>query len=187
VARSLAKASTVGTARVALPTPERIEASIDVAADPATVFSYFTVPAKLVQWLGRSARIRPVPHGEFQVQTSEGTWIRGTFLELDAPRRLAMALPVDNANPAAGTSRVEVSLAPRRGGTVVRVVHTGVPPSAALDYRAAWDRHLTRLSRAAAEIRPAARKHSARPLPGRSSWGGRAPEELGSRPISRAS
>ena len=160
VVRSLAKVSTV-TSPAGAPAPsERIESTRHVAASPATVFAYFTVPAHLVQWLGRAARIRPVRDGEFHVQMSEEKWIRGTFLELDAPRRLAVAMLLDDAHPGAGVSRFDVSFTPRQGGTVVRVVHTGLPPWAAPVYRAAWEQALTRLSLAVAGIRPDAPKRA---------------------------
>jgi uncharacterized protein YndB with AHSA1/START domain len=158
VVQSLAKVSTVKSAAIAPSPAERIEAAIHVAASPATVFSYFTVPGNLVQWLGLSARIRPAPDGEFHVQLGEETWVRGAFIELDAPRRFALALPLDNARPGAGTSRVDVSFVPHQRGTVVRVVHIGLPPSAAPAYQTAWDHYLTRLALAVSGIRPDARK-----------------------------
>jgi uncharacterized protein YndB with AHSA1/START domain len=155
VVRSLAKAPSVASARVAPTNTERVESSIHVATDPATVFSYFTDPAKVVKWLGRSARIRPVPDGEFHVELSKNMWIRGTFLELDAPRRFVMAFRWESANEnadaarLAGTSRVDISFVPQNGATLVRVVHTGLPFTAAPSFASAWAHYLTRLSLAA--------------------------------------
>jgi len=137
---------------------ERVESEVHVAADPTTVFSYFTDPAKLARWLGRSARVRPVRDGEFYVEMSKDTWIRGTYAEVDAPRRLVLTWRwvSTNANLPAGTSRVEISFDRREGGTLVRVVHTGLPAPAAPRHRAGWAHYLTRLSLAASGRDPGA-------------------------------
>jgi uncharacterized protein YndB with AHSA1/START domain len=140
------------------PSAERVESEIHVAADPTTVFSYFTDPAKLVRWLGRSARVRPVHDGEFDVEMSKDTWIRGTYDELDAPRRLVLTWRWASANAdlPPGTSRVDISFIPREGGTLVRVVHTGLPAPTVPRHRAGWAHYLTRLSLAASGRDPGA-------------------------------
>jgi uncharacterized protein YndB with AHSA1/START domain len=137
---------------------ERVESEIHVAADPTTVFSYFTHPAKLTRWLGRSARVHPVRNGEFEVEMDKDTWIRGTFDELDAPRRLVLTWRWASVNAAlpAGASRVDISFIPRGGGTLVRVVHTGLPAPAVPRHRAGWTHYLTRLSLAASGHDPGA-------------------------------
>ncbi len=137
---------------------ERVESEVHVAADPTTVFSYFTDPAKLARWLGRSARVRPVRDGQFDVEMSKDTWIRGTFDTLDAPRRLVLTWrwASTNADLPAGTSRVDISFIPREGGTLVRVVHTELPAPAVPRHRAGWAHYLTRLSLAASGHDPGA-------------------------------
>ncbi len=137
---------------------ERVESEIHVAADPTTVFSYFTDPARLVRWLGRSARVHPVRDGEFDVEMSKDTWIRGTFEKVDAPRRLVLTWrwASTNADLPGGTSRVEISFIPHEGGTFVRVVHTGLPAPAAPRHRAGWAHYLVRLSLAASGHDPGA-------------------------------
>jgi uncharacterized protein YndB with AHSA1/START domain len=148
VVRALAKSATVTSARAAPATTQGVESEIHLAEDPATVFSYFTDSARLVRWMGRSARIRPVRDGEFYVQMSEDTSIRGTFLELDPSRRLALAWRWESVNTGlpAGPSRVDVSLTPREGGTLVRVVHSSLPSLVASRHHEGWTHYLTRLS-----------------------------------------
>jgi uncharacterized protein YndB with AHSA1/START domain len=154
VARALTrKEATTPTGPGAAPASvERVETEVHVAADPATVFSYFTDPEKLVRWMGRSARLRPVRDGEFHVQMSQDTWIRGTFVVLDPPRRLGLAWRWERqpAPVLPETTRVDIAFTPREGGVLVRLVHTGVPSLAAQGYRDGWVHYLARLSMAAA-------------------------------------
>jgi uncharacterized protein YndB with AHSA1/START domain len=139
------------SARGAPTNTERVEFEVQIAADPVTVFSYFTDPTKLVRWLGRSARVRPLPNGEFHVEMNADTWIRATFVELDAPRRLVLTWrwESESATLPTGATRVDISFVLCEGGTLVRVVHTGLPAPAAPRHRAGWAHYLTRLSLAA--------------------------------------
>jgi uncharacterized protein YndB with AHSA1/START domain len=114
------------------------------------VFSYFTDAGKLARWMGISARVRPVPDGEFHVQMSKDTWVRGTFLALEPSRRLALGWRWERQPPVpAETSRVDIAFIPRQGGVLVRLAHSGVPSSSATGYRDGWANYLARLAMAA--------------------------------------
>ena len=41
--------------------PAPVECSVTVEAEPDTVFPYFTDPARIVQWMGSRATLRPEP------------------------------------------------------------------------------------------------------------------------------
>jgi uncharacterized protein YndB with AHSA1/START domain len=148
--------STAKAASVPAPT-EQVESSIYVAADPATLVSYFTVPAKLVQWLARSARIDPVRGGAFHIEDAGGASLSATFEEFDPPRRFSLALPPDRATGRHGPAgrRVDISFVPHQGGTILRVVHTGLAPEAAPAFRSGWERALARLTLAVVGVRTA--------------------------------
>jgi uncharacterized protein YndB with AHSA1/START domain len=131
----------------------RLETAIQIAVDPATAFAYFTDPAKVVRWMGRSAQVRPVPGGEFHVQMTEDRWIRATVVEAEAPRRLVLSWRWETKR-ASGISRVEISFAPRQGGSLVRIVHSALPSEVVPLYRDGWMQHLDRLSLAASGRNP---------------------------------
>jgi uncharacterized protein YndB with AHSA1/START domain len=58
---------------------EAIEHEISVAARPETVFSYFTDPAKLAAWMGRSATLDPRPGGVCRVEINDASVMPGKF------------------------------------------------------------------------------------------------------------
>ncbi len=56
--------------------PEPFRSSIVVAAEPETVFDYFTVPERIVRWMGDYAVLDPQPGGEFTLDIN-GVPVRG--------------------------------------------------------------------------------------------------------------
>jgi hypothetical protein len=143
--------SAAKTAEETPPPTDRAEAMIHVAADPATVISYFLTPSKIVRWIGRSARIDAVRGGAFEIEFADGTWRRATLQELDPPRRLSLAFQPDRANLG---GRVDITFTSHQAGTVVRVTHTGLPAQAGPSVHAAWEHLLGRLSLAVVGISP---------------------------------
>jgi uncharacterized protein YndB with AHSA1/START domain len=64
-----------------------LEVSVYIAAEPETVFAYFTDPARYVQWMGTIASLEPAPAGEYRVFMRDGVETAGEFIEVD-PHRL---------------------------------------------------------------------------------------------------
>ena len=97
-----------------------VEVSVHVAAQPETVFGYFTDPARYVQWMGSGATLEPVPGGSYRVFMRAGIEAVGEFVEIDPPRRLVFTWgwTHDRAVPP-GTTRVVITLHPENGGTRV--------------------------------------------------------------------
>jgi uncharacterized protein YndB with AHSA1/START domain len=155
-----------------------LEYEVRVAASPETVFSYFTDPAKMVQWFGAEATLDPRPGGicriafhatqprvDFAVETFGGEQqqaesaggnvigaMLGEFVEVDPPRRIAFTWGWELellALPPQSTA-VEVSFIPDGDETVVRLVHRKLPIPTVEFHRAGWDHYLPRLSVAAA-------------------------------------
>ena len=67
---------------------EVVEVSVHIAAQPETVFPYFTDPARYTQWMGEEATLEPVPGGTYRIGMRDGVEASGAFLEVDPPRRL---------------------------------------------------------------------------------------------------
>ena len=129
---------------------EPLEASITVEAEPDQVFDYFTKPEAIVRWMGDFAVLDPRPGGEFTLDIN-GVPVRGAYIEVDRPRRLAISwghAGSDRLPP--GASTVEVTFTPAGSGTLVSVVHRGLPEPAAEPHGAGWAHFLERLRLAGA-------------------------------------
>jgi uncharacterized protein YndB with AHSA1/START domain len=93
--------------------PGDLEVSVHIAAQPETVFPYFTDPARYVQWMGSQADLEPVPGGSYRVRMRDGVETVGTFLEIDPPHRIVFTWgwTQDSAVPP-GSTRVVVTFEP---------------------------------------------------------------------------
>jgi uncharacterized protein YndB with AHSA1/START domain len=125
-----------------------LEYETRVAARPATVFAYFTDPAKMVQWMGTEATLDPRPGGVCRINPSGHAVMSGEFVEVDPPRRISFTWGWETelfATPPQSTI-VEVSLTPEGDGTIVRLAHRRLQPAAVAFHRAGWDHYLPRLA-----------------------------------------
>ncbi len=136
---------------------------VRIDAPPDDVFPYFTDPEKMVVWKAVSAELDARPGGEFRLDvTGDGDVARGTFIEIDAPHRVVFTWRWERAG-APGASVVEVTLEPAGGGTLLRLVHRGVPDERKDRSAAGWDHYLARLAQAAAGQDPGPDPWAARP------------------------
>ena len=104
--------------------PRVVEVTVHIAAQPETVFPYFTDPARYVQWMGAEATLDPAPGGIYRVRMRDGVQAAGEFVEVDPPHRLVFTWGwTHDLAVAPGTTRVVVTLQ-RRGRR-----HPGRPAS----------------------------------------------------------
>jgi len=139
------------------PEPEEIVREVRIAASPEAVFPYFTDADKLVVWKAVRVELDARPGGVFRMDvTGRGDIARGQYVTIDPPRRVVFtwewedrgaATPHD-ATPA--RSVVEVTLSPDGDGTLLRLVHRGVPRQIRRGSAAGWAHYLARLVLAAA-------------------------------------
>lgn len=137
---------------------EPIVCEIQIDARPETVFGFFTEPDKLTRWLADEAILDPRPGGiNHQTQTGGPDnprgpyYMRGEFVEVEPPSRVVFTWGFENPDihVAPGGSIVEVTLEPTAGGTLVRLVHRGLPGSELAPHREGWTKMLERLAAAA--------------------------------------
>jgi uncharacterized protein YndB with AHSA1/START domain len=124
-----------------------VEVSVFIAAEPETVFPYFTDPSRYVQWMGQEAVLEPVPGGSYHVVMSADVAVAGEFVEVDPPHRLVFTWGWrhDSAVPP-GTTSVVITLRPENGGTRVVLRHYGLPGDGQREHhRKGWLRYLDRL------------------------------------------
>lgn len=132
-----------------MPTAEAtiIEREVRISAAPETVFSYFTDPEKYVKWKGQHAELDPRPGGVFRVDFDGKDVARGEFVEIEPYHRIVFTWGWEaEGHPIPpGSSVVEVTLVPDGNGTVVRLVHSGLPEDAVPKHAEGWDLFLPRL------------------------------------------
>jgi uncharacterized protein YndB with AHSA1/START domain len=128
--------------------PEVLEVSVHVAAEPETVFGYFTDPARYVRWMGTDATLHPVPGGSYRVFMRDGVETIGKFLEVDPPNRLVFSWGwTQDAEVPPGSTRVEVTFIAEAGGTRVVLRHHDLPTDEQrAHHRGGWEMYLSRLA-----------------------------------------
>jgi uncharacterized protein YndB with AHSA1/START domain len=145
-----------------------IEVERRIAAQPETVFSYFTDPDRFRLWQGVDAELDPRPGGMFRVKMTgrSGTVVRGVYEEVEPPTRVVFTwgwepldrlpegvdltqvpgLPDGFTGVPPGTSTVEVDLVADGAATILRIRHSGLPTEAARGFHAwGWEKTVPRL------------------------------------------
>lgn len=124
---------------------------IRIAASPETVFSFLTDPVRIPLWMGRSAVFEPRPGGDFKIEVSDRDTAAGKVVEVTPNERVVFTFGWERSdNPIRpGSSTVEITLQKDGEGTVVTLVHTGLPADAIADHTMGWDHYLARLAIAA--------------------------------------
>jgi uncharacterized protein YndB with AHSA1/START domain len=135
------------------PGTEVIEHEVRIAAAPETVFSYFTDPSKMVEWMGAEAILDPRPGGAFRIVfqpallPTESTAL-GEFVAVEPYTRIVFTWGWELealATPPQSTE-VEVTFASEGEETVVRLVHRRLPVAAVDFHRFGWTHYLARLA-----------------------------------------
>jgi len=130
---------------------------LEIAARPETVWGFLVDADKAARWWGVTVEIDPRVGGLLRVLVTSGRTALGELLEVDPPRRLVYTWGweptgdpvVDQVPP--GSSTVELDLVPSAGGTLLRMVHSGLPTVEQEEAHAmGWLHYLGRLAVAAA-------------------------------------
>ncbi len=134
-----------------------------IEASPETVFEFFTDPAKMVRWKGRQATLDPRPGGVYRVEIGEHAVAIGEYVEVEPPTRVVFTWGWEGgfAGTPPGSSTVEITLTPDGDGTLVRLVHSGLPSSESAEAHAqGWDQYMARLAIAATGDDPGRDPHT---------------------------
>jgi uncharacterized protein YndB with AHSA1/START domain len=119
--------------------------AIHVDAEPELVFDYFTKPEAIVRWMGDRAVLDARPGGEFTLYFGERC-VEGRYVEVDRPRRLVITWGRRGSREMPPlSSTLEVSFTPQGGGTLVSIVHHGLPDTEAARHALGWQHYLGRL------------------------------------------
>ena len=107
-------------------------------APPERVWSAWTDPALLPQWLGEAVACDIRKGGLLVVDHGEDTLSRSEILDAVAPHRLQLTWEFPNEAP----SRLSITLKSADGGTLLHLVHSQLG-SLEKSYEAGWMTHLT--------------------------------------------
>jgi uncharacterized protein YndB with AHSA1/START domain len=125
-----------------------IERELHIDATPETVYGYFTDRDKLLRWMGRKAEVDARPGGALRIDYNGFDIMRGQYRELVPYSRIVLGWGWETLGdaPAPGESTIEVTLTPERGGTRLRLVHSGLSETQRGAHLDGWDSLLPILS-----------------------------------------
>jgi uncharacterized protein YndB with AHSA1/START domain len=104
--------------------PQRLDRTVVIAAEPDTVFRFFTDPARWAAWWGAGSTIDARPGGRFLIRYPNGTEASGEVLDVMAPRRIVFTYGYLSGTPIPpGASRVTISLEAAGIATRLHLVH----------------------------------------------------------------
>jgi len=126
---------------------QALEKEVRIDARPETVVPFFTDPAKMTRWKGRSATLDPRPGGTYRVDANGSNIARGEYLEVIPNSRVVFSWgwEGDGSPLPPGASTIEVTLEPDGDGTIVRLRHLGLPDGQRDAHSEGWDHYLARL------------------------------------------
>ncbi len=133
-------------------TVDAVEVETRIAASPETVFDFFVDPDKMIQWMGRSARLEPRAGGEFRCEMKADTIASGEFVAVEPPDRIVFTWGWNSEDSVTkpGSTTVEVLLAADGDGTHLRLIHRDLPsPESAEKHGHGWRHYLDRLGKSA--------------------------------------
>jgi uncharacterized protein YndB with AHSA1/START domain len=123
------------------------EISVVLPVSPDDAFALLTEPERLRRWKTVSARVDLRAGGTYRWTIVPGHAVRGTYLEVERGRRLVFGWGWEgNRDLGPDASTVTVTFEPTDGGTLVRLVHTGLSPEQAATHLAGWRHFFDRLS-----------------------------------------
>lgn len=141
---------------------DTVVVSVVIAAEVATVWSYFTDPARFAAWIGAYAgqggatevRIDPRVGGEIRVGYPGGAIGLGKVTALEPQQRFAFSWGYEGGAQglAPGSTQVEIALTQTAEGTLVELRHSGIPnDTVRRGHLAGWKHYLSMLAKNAAD------------------------------------
>ena len=101
-----------------------VDRTIVIAARRATVFRFFTDPARFARWWGEGSTIDGRVGGAVSIRYPDGSRASGEIRELVPDTRIAFTYGYERGTPIApGASLVTITLADAPGGTTLTLVH----------------------------------------------------------------
>jgi uncharacterized protein YndB with AHSA1/START domain len=121
--------------------------TVDIEAPCEFVFDFIMMPGNMVRWIGVDAELEPRPGGLVRIDPNGRDVIRGEVLEIVRPTRIVFTWGWErgHARVPAGSTVVEITLAPLARGTRLTLIHRNLPAEARDSHEAGWSHYLGRL------------------------------------------
>ena len=118
-----------------------------VTATPERVFAYFVDSDKWTAWQGTAAEIELVPGGTWRVNVTGEGFASGRVVEVVENRRVVFTWGWEQGPPVSpGSTTVTIELVPDGEGTLIRLVHSGLPSDLMDIHRHGWQHYVGRLA-----------------------------------------
>lgn len=149
-----------------------VDRTIDIDADPVTVYEHFVDVDRFVRWMAPSAQIEPRPGGLIRWTHHNGDSCEGCFVELVPSRRIVFTYGWDRLDVGVppGSTTVEITLVPIASGTRLHLVHSGLSGPMADAHDGGWANYLGRLATAASGRDPGPDPLADERVPSAPSW-----------------
>lgn len=100
--------------------------------------------------MGRNAVLDPRPGGVYRVEVSDTHTVVGEYVLVEPPSKVVITwgFAGNDAVPP-GSSTVAITLTPDRDGTIVHLIHAGLPHPALAGHDQGWTGYLAQLAAAA--------------------------------------
>ena len=130
---------------------DQIVREVKIAATPEEVFAYLTDPEKMTRWEASSADVDLRVGGEYSMVVASTHVARGTFVEIDPPRKLVYTFGwQDHELVGPGSTKIEIKLEQDGDYTLLHFVHSGLPnEDEVAAHTKGWSHYLSRLEIAA--------------------------------------
>lgn len=121
---------------------------VHVNASPETVYRYLTDASLITKWFGRKAVFEARPGGRCRIEMNDRDAFSGSVVELKSAEKVVYTFGWEaKDNPIRpGSTKVEISLKKDGKGTIVQLVHTGLPAPAVEDHGKGWQLYMERLA-----------------------------------------
>ena len=129
-----------------------LEVRITIAARPATVFEFLSDPAAFERWMGPGSSLGQGAGAPFHVAYPNGDVAAGVVEEVVLNQRVVLSWGYENGinNVPVGATRVEITLTPHGGNTLVVLRQSGLRDAEQRrNHRAGWRYYLASLSQLA--------------------------------------
>lgn len=125
-----------------------VDRRIFIDAAPARVYELLTDATLLARWMAPQVVTDPQPGGSVSWTHVNGDSVIGEYVELVPARRVVFTYGWDRPDVEIppGSTTVEITLRPVRGGTELHLVHRGLSDPMADAHSGGWANYLGRLA-----------------------------------------
>ena len=126
---------------------EPVRKEIFINAPAEHVFTYLTETERMLEWMGMGAELEAKPGGIFRVDINSDMVARGEYLEVIPHNRVVFSWgwEGDQEGFGPGSTRVEITLEERDGGTLLRLEHHDLHEDTREQHGYNWEYFLGRL------------------------------------------